>query len=57
MRVLLGSNQNFLKGELKIEQDVSDGLGHSSKVMIDESENGMSLLSVHFLLMIKMKCD
>ena len=40
MQVLTLFQKNFLKGELQIEYDISDRLGHSSKVVIDEGENG-----------------
>jgi hypothetical protein len=57
IRVLPGFGEHLLKGELKIEEDVSDGLGHSPEVMIDESENGRRLFNVHFLQIIKMKSN
>jgi hypothetical protein len=55
--VLSGFGGNLLIGELKIEEDVSDGLGHSPEVMIDESKNGRRLFNVHFLQIIKMKSN
>lgn len=55
--VLSGFGENLLIGELKIEEDVSDGLGHSPEVMIDERENGRRLFNVHFLQIIKMKSN
>ncbi len=55
IEVLSGFGEDLLKGEFKIEEEVSDGLGHSPEVMIDESENGLGLFNVHFLQIIKMK--
>jgi hypothetical protein len=55
--VLSRFGENLLIGELKIEEDVSDGLGHSPEVMIDERENGRRFLNVHFLQIIKMKSN
>jgi hypothetical protein len=37
-RVLANFNEYFIKRKVKIKEKVSDGLGHTSEVVVDESK-------------------